>query len=815
MQTETARRTGRPPPIRDTGAIRYQDMWPFKKTARQRRLRPPRAASASESAWGRFCRAGGVGGLLVAVLLYAGTLAMDLSPLEPFPYRLGQYVPEDIHARHRFRILVPALLDEARDRAERITPAVFQLDEAVGTEIGPILRGLPRRQPPATQPAGRDAGPAVAPRDPNRPSPWRIVAEDPNALKAYNEKVDGLVAQLPSAFVVRVKDPQQHKPQWRWPNRALLLGGAEPVEKTVEELVDAGDPVALGQLVSRLAATFDEALRIDISAALARALSKHPTYRYDKAATQDRIDRAVAAVEADPPLEAYKVYDVGERIAQSSRRKDASGQTLVEGLQGAQLAILRAEHEAVRDRIDAWPVSFWSRVAGRAALLALVVGMGVLYVAKYEPALAREYRRAAALLVAILALLAVNKVLLGMLHANPYVSVLPTMFVAAVLAIAWGQRFALAVGAGVASLVVLQARGGMELFLVHFAGVAAVVFQLGEIRTRTKLIRAAGVWAAVVFLAVWVVELAEAVPWAFALVDAVWAGGCAVLVGLLIQGLLPLIEHVFQVVTSLTLLEWCDASRPLLRRLAMEAPGTYNHSLQLGAMCEAAAEAIGARGLLARVGAYYHDIGKINKPDYFVENHAGATSKHDKLSPAMSLLIIIGHVKDGLEMAREYGLPHVLREFIVTHNGTTLVQYFYKAATEQRLADSDRAPDEVEFRYPGPKPHAMEAAILMVADAAESSVRSMSEPTPGRIENQVHTMVTRRLMDGQLDECELTLRQVHGIETSLIKSLCGIYHARIAYPTPPGEKPSAGELEAARKKDGQGKVDAEQEKTDG
>jgi hypothetical protein len=164
------------------------------------------------------------------------------------------------------------------------------------------------------------------------------------------------------------------------------------------------------------------------------------------------------------------------------------------------------------------------------------------------------------------------------------------------------------------------------------------------------------------------------------------------------------------------------------------------------------------------------------------------TNPHSKLSPAMSLLIIIGHVKDGLELARQYGLPAVLREFIASHHGTTLVQYFYHAATEQRKADMDRAPDEVQFRYPGPKPRSKEAAILMLADASESSVRAMPDPSPGRIENQVHTMVTRRLMDGQLDECDLTLREVHQIEASLIRSICGSFHSRIAYPKMPNPK---------------------------
>jgi cyclic-di-AMP phosphodiesterase PgpH len=255
------------------------------------------------------------------------------------------------------------------------------------------------------------------------------------------------------------------------------------------------------------------------------------------------------------------------------------------------------------------------------------------------------------------------------------------------------------------------------------------------------------------------------------------------------------------VCTSMTLLEWADANKPLLKRLAMEAPGTYNHSLQLGVLCEAAAETIGARGLLARVGAYYHDVGKVNKPDYFVENQAGSPSKHTKLSPAMSLLVITSHVKDGIELARHYALPKVLHEFIASHHGTTLVQYFYQAATEQRKADADRAPDEVEFRYPGPKPRTPEGAILMLADASESSVRSMGETTPTRIENQVHTMIMRRLMDGQLDECNLTLREVHLIETSLVKGLTSMYHLRIPYPTPAGQQASSGELQAARKEE--------------
>ncbi|MDX1683398.1 MAG: HDIG domain-containing protein, partial [Phycisphaeraceae bacterium] len=252
--------------------------------------------------------------------------------------------------------------------------------------------------------------------------------------------------------------------------------------------------------------------------------------------------------------------------------------------------------------------------------------------------------------------------------------------------------------------------------------------------------------------------------------------------GLIVQGILPFIERVFNVSTAMTLKELNDASHPLLRQLAERAPGTYQHSLRIADMSEAAAEAIGCDGLLCRVGAMYHDIGKVNKPQYFVENQQGGPNRHKKLSPAMSHLIIIGHVKDGVEMAREYGLPPSIRQFIETHHGTTLVAYFYHAAKERSEEEDKPGPSEYEFRYPGPKPQNRESAILMLCDAIEGAVRSIEEPTAARIEQMVRQISQNRLTDGQLDECPITLRDVHKIEQSLVKTLCAIYHSRIKYP---------------------------------
>jgi putative nucleotidyltransferase with HDIG domain len=234
----------------------------------------------------------------------------------------------------------------------------------------------------------------------------------------------------------------------------------------------------------------------------------------------------------------------------------------------------------------------------------------------------------------------------------------------------------------------------------------------------------------------------------------------------------------------MTLLDFSDANQPLLKKLAMEAPGTFSHSLLVGSIAETAAEAISRNGLLCRVGAYYHDIGKINKPTYFAENEIGPTSRHKELKPAMSQLIIVGHVKDGIEMAKEYSLPAVLRQFIDTHHGTTLIEYFYNEAKRQQDEKQSEL-SESEFRYAGPKPRTKEAAIVMLADAVESSLRSMTDLTPTRIEAVVHNMAMKRLQDGQFDECDLSLRELSQIEASMSKTLAAHYHGRVAYPAPP------------------------------
>jgi hypothetical protein len=473
-------------------------------------------------------------------------------------------------------------------------------------------------------------------------------------------------------------------------------------------------------------------------------------------------------------------------------------QTVERGLRDHEYALLVAEHRFWQMRQNTRRP--WRRammLLGRAGVVAAVILLLGMYVHKYQPRVMRNLWRCVAIAGLVVLVLALTKVMVGWLGLNPYFSVLGVFLAASILAIAYDQRFAFALSGALVVLTALQIRAGLGELLALWAAAAATVFQLRDVRSRSKLLETGAVTAAVTLAAVGLVEAAGGVPWRFMLVDAGYAVLAAVAGGFLAQGILPLVERIFRITTSMTLLEWCDASNPLLRRMEREARGTYSHSLLLGTMCEAAAEAIGANGLLARVGAYYHDVGKVHKPDYFVENQQGPDSKHDKLSPAMSLLLIKGHVKDGLEMAKEYGLPRQLHEFIASHHGTTLVEYFYHAAAERHREAGEDAPEEIDFRYGGPRPRSKEAAILMLADAAESAVRAMPEPTPGRIEDRVHEVVVKRLNDGQLDDCEMTLREAHAIEASFIKSLCAIHHARVSYP-----KKKARDAKAANGRNG-------------
>jgi len=253
-----------------------------------------------------------------------------------------------------------------------------------------------------------------------------------------------------------------------------------------------------------------------------------------------------------------------------------------------------------------------------------------------------------------------------------------------------------------------------------------------------------------------------------------------IICSIIVLGTLPVFENLFKTVTNISLLELADFNHPLLQRMIQEAPGTYHHSLMVGNISEAACLAVGANALLARIGAYYHDIGKIQKPEYFSENQNKSMSLHDTLSATMSKLIIMNHVKEGAELAKKYKINPRLIDFILQHHGNSLVYYFYRRALEG--LEEDQEIKEEGFRYHGPKPNSKETAIVLLADSVEAATRALKDPAPAKIEEIVHKVINNKFIDGQLDECELTLKDLEKISLVFIRILSGIYHGRITYP---------------------------------
>jgi putative nucleotidyltransferase with HDIG domain len=501
-------------------------------------------------------------------------------------------------------------------------------------------------------------------------------------------------------------------------------------------------------------------------AAITASLLK-PTHVLDEAATNERRNAAEADI-------ASSAGDV----------KYLANQMLVPRDKGV---IEPKDWQLLRDENERYLEGLGSRTLltaefGLVGLVGLVTLFLCAYVAIFQPRVMRNYARSlgiAALMLSMLLLAQLAGIGSGQLHLF---GVAPSILAAMILTLAYDQRFALGVGSVLGILTTLGLGQGVEFFMIMETGVVTACLLLKDVRNRGKLIEVGGAAAVAMIGATMDAGASHMDPLRFIAYNCLYAGAAGLAVGFVVLGILPFVERAFRITTSMTLLELADASHPLLRRLAVEAPGTYSHSLNVATLSEAAAEAIGANSLLCRVAAYYHDVGKINKADYFVENQSGGENRHLNLSPSVSLLIIIGHVKDGIELAREYNLPTSIMPFIQQHHGTTLVEYFYHRAVTQKDGDQP-AISETQYRYPGPKPRSREVAILMVADAVESATRAMTEPNPSRVETLVHELTMKRLLDGQFTDCDLTMRELEKVERALMKTLLGIYHGRIAYPS--------------------------------
>jgi putative nucleotidyltransferase with HDIG domain len=750
-----------------------------KSKSRRQEIRKNRP-DCERLSWQRLKETGVAHAMGIALAFFVLATGVLLFRQDVVHFRPDQPVTHDIVSRVNFTYFDPSRLARVQDEVRQRTPRAYVAAPDVWEQLEQDLLTLPGK---ASGPGGELPDDLAAFRGAAGALRLLQQAAAPPGSAIYREQVRAFVQalrdyRLPEvkrSLVVlpaeeRAKDLADRRPNVR-------LGSDDGVDLLDVSLTFAAGQPELAKIVrEKSAASFELDLQSRMADYVAARL--RPTHNFDPATTIKRQNDAVAAIPpgaGDRKIEAREVL-----VLKTKGYLDANDWRL-----------LRAEHQAyVATLTGAW----WKSKIGVAATALLITVVLSLYVAAFQPRVVYNLARAAAIAGLLLAMLLLAG-LAGIGNGPIYLfGTAPTILVAMILAIAYDRRFAIGVASLHGLLVTIALDQSAPFFLVLWVGVLASGFMLDDVRTRSKLVEVGGGAAIAMIAATAAAGMLELDSGQFVLKNCAYAGLAGLLGGSITLTILPFIERAFRITTSMTLLELADASHPLLRRLQVEAPGTYNHSLQVATLAESAADSIGANSLLCRVASYYHDVGKINKPDYFVENQSDGHNRHLNLDPNLSLLIIIGHVKDGVELAREYNLPSNFIPFIQQHHGTTVVEYFYRrACTQQEQRDPTLpAVSESQYRYPGPRPRTREVAIVMICDAVESATRALDDPSPAQIEGLVRDLTMKRLLDGQFDECDLTMKDLDRIRKSLVKSLAGIYHGRIPYPAQQTSPASSG-----------------------
>jgi putative nucleotidyltransferase with HDIG domain len=442
--------------------------------------------------------------------------------------------------------------------------------------------------------------------------------------------------------------------------------------------------------------------------------------------------------------------------------------------------------------------SGWAKIAlsflGRIMMLSVVVSLFFAFLVVYRVAIFRDWKLVLLISIVFLLQLGLAHTFVIRLEWSEYL--IPVTVGAMTLTILFDARIGFMATTSMAILMGLMMGQNIDLVIVSLFTATIAVYNIRELRKRTQLfVTMFALIAASIFVIVGL-GLFKEHNWSTMLGDIQLLTINSILAPIITYGLIGLFEILFEVTTDLTLIELLDYDHPLLKRAQQETNGTFNHSIVVGNLAESCANAIGAHSLLCRVGAYYHDIGKMAKSEYFIENQFSGENKHDNLTHTMSARIIRAHVKEGLNLAREYALPKVVSDFIPMHHGTTRVEYFYRMALKDAEESGDKV-DESSFRYPGPKPNTKETGILMICEAVEAAVRSIKQPDIFKIEAMIDKIIKGRIDDGQLNECPLTLDELNRIKgtvdgtTGMLPVLRGIYHIRIEYPDDPKSPASA------------------------
>jgi putative nucleotidyltransferase with HDIG domain len=707
---------------------------------------------------------------VAALFLWGFTRGWD----PPFSHRLDEIVRRSLVARVDFKQPDRDTTKRNQRQAREETIATYdqnpeplvQLRAKLRTEIGNLLgaKTLAEVDPAAWEKFLPTPAPGTPDLTPEKREAqfqkFREAFASETSLETFNEQVEQAMAPLEQLGLIAALPPEHNANSEKIWVRSVK-------SPTAGAQVNIADVLITDEAGARLQKALNDKLANAELASLVFAWLRPQlpsTLTLNAEVTKKDQDEREAAVEdAFIPRE-KDVYVIAK-----------SGETI----DAEKLAQLKLEYEA-----DIANRSVAQRIGRSAAVLGMFIALYTLsgfYLYARDRRVLDELLR----LITLLGLMVLTVALAAIVNWYAWgADIIPLLLFAMIIAVAYQQEMALLLSACITLMVVVSLGHGLSQAMVWSATISGAVIVLRQVRSRSKLLIVGFTAGAVGFFTTLGVGTLFGLDVTRLLQNGLTVALWSVIAGSLMTVLLPTVEKIFGVQTDLSLIELGDPAHPLLQELIRRAPGTYNHSITVASLAEAAAEAIGARGLLVRVGAYFHDIGKMLKPQYFVENQSKGDNRHDTLVPAMSTLVIIAHVKDGADLARQNRLPESIVDFIQQHHGTTLVEFFYRQANQKKAQEDPDAGmlDESSFRYPGPKPQTREAGVLMLADAVESASRVLKEPTPSRIENLVDELSMKRLLDGQFDESGLTLEEVRKIGESLVKSLTAVYHGRVKYP---------------------------------
>ena len=738
--------------------------------------------------------------LLVVTSLLVSALLVEWQPLAGTRGLLvGKPAPSDIRATIQIAVTDEELTHEKQRQAREAVPDVFEYDVLLVRSLEDRVErafGAVRRSLQVSGSLGPESGfsegsqRAAAGHDP---------AQTDQAQQQFEED---LGVQIHSVHLSTLESAQ-YDPQLERDVLSLLKTGmARPV--SLEDLGDREEILLV---------------RVEGRARSEEALADLGLVRSLRAARQDMVAMAAEDLTGRPAYLRDAAVHLAQQLCRANLRLDASETSVREEKAAAAIQPVTTSYERgeviVRsgDRVSPWtlrvlkqmnedavaynPVQHWASLGLLIALfLAFIERFGVHFISKFHHRF-NDLLALAALLLLVSSLAALLSGLGAALAdataavpSNAYLFLVPVAVGGIIVRTLMNSETALMWSLAVAILCAAITGGDSLMWIFYLGSALAAAGGLGQATERGRLIRAGFIASLANVALVVVIDLSQATAFLadpisgstvtttlFHVLFAICGG---LLSGVLAVGLVPIFEAL-GFLTDTKLLELGSMNHPLIREMVVKAPGTYHHSMVVGSLAEQGAESIRANSLLVRVAAPFHDLGKMLKPQYFIENQRGEENPHDRLTPSMSALVIVNHVKEGIEVARKHGLPESIIDMIPQHHGTSLVGFFYSKALEQ--ADLKKAEvDESDYRYPGPKPQTKEAGIMMIADGVEAATRSLKNHSEGSLRNRVQAIVNRVVQDGQLEECPLTLKDLHTISETFVRVLLGIYHHRIEYP---------------------------------